>query len=377
MAYDNIIKSNEVVRGKFSLCDTNGTDALRKEFFPLITQNIPIEQGLDFILSHFEEPVWPRTIFTKILGKQYTVYSKQEALARFKQSNLLDCRINAYPDYIAYSGINRQPLNFIFIDIDRCMFETDKEFWMSIKETCRNIEQALRGKPSVLWSGNGVHICQPVQAIVLEKEAIFGQFGQPSQTFLKFGAQFLSNHKSDTNNNPAFKSCMLRIPGSYNSKYIEQNKETAEVKILQRWDRFRPKINPLLYHFYIYLADRKLREFDNMQNTHTESHHSFKGNIIPWIEKLLQTPIDDYRKNAIGLILAPYLINVKKLSYDTALNIINSWLSKCEKLRKLDQNFNYMVRYALKNCVKNEYRPLKFDNLKLKNKTLYDVLRDQ
>jgi hypothetical protein len=32
-----------------------------------------IEEGLDFILSHFEEPIWPRTIFTKTLGKQYTV----------------------------------------------------------------------------------------------------------------------------------------------------------------------------------------------------------------------------------------------------------------------------------------------------------------
>jgi hypothetical protein len=51
--------------------------------------------------------------------------------------------------------------------------------------------------------------------------------------------------------------------------------------------------------------------------------------IIAWIEKLLQTPIDDYRKNAVSLILAPYLINIKKLSYDHALNIINSWLRKC------------------------------------------------
>jgi hypothetical protein len=50
------------------------------------------------------------------------------------------------------------------------------------------------------------------------------QFDQPSQTFLKFAAQFLSNHKSDTNNDPGFRSCLLRIPGSYNSKYVEQNK---------------------------------------------------------------------------------------------------------------------------------------------------------
>ena len=96
----------------------------------------------------------------------------------------------------------------------------------------------------------------------------------------------------------------------------------------------RPKANPLYYHFYIYLADRKLKEFNNMQKNKTESYW---GNTIPWIEKLLQTPIDDFRKNAVNLILAPYLINVKKLSYDAALNIINGWLGKCGKLRQLDQ----------------------------------------
>jgi hypothetical protein len=121
----DIIKNNELVRGKFSLCETKGTDPPRKEFFPPTTS---IEEGLDFIISHFEEPVWPRAIFTKTLGKQYTVYSREKALARFKQSNLLDCRVNAYPDYTVYHGINRQPPNFIFIDIDRCLFRTDREF---------------------------------------------------------------------------------------------------------------------------------------------------------------------------------------------------------------------------------------------------------
>jgi hypothetical protein len=101
----------------------------------------------------------------------------------------------------------------------------------------------------MLWSGNGVYICQPIEAVVLEQESQFAQFDQPSQTFLKFAAQFLSNHKSDTNNNPAFKSCLLRVAGYYNSKYVEQNKE---VKVIQRWNGLRPKANPLYYHFYIY-----------------------------------------------------------------------------------------------------------------------------
>jgi hypothetical protein len=81
-----------------------------------------IEEGLDFILSHLEEPIWPRTIFTKTLGRQYTVYSSKEAIARFKQSNLLDCRVNAYSDYTEFKGINRQSPNFIFIDIDRSLY---------------------------------------------------------------------------------------------------------------------------------------------------------------------------------------------------------------------------------------------------------------
>jgi hypothetical protein len=333
----DMLKNIDVVRGIFSSSyykDTNYRQ--HEEISPLTTQNISIEEGLDFILGHFEEPIWPRTIFTKTLGKQYTVYNKEKALARFKQSNLMDCRINAYPDYISYHGINRQPLNFIFIDIDRCLFGTDKEFWHAVEKTCRNIQEILRGKPTVLWSGNGVHICQPVESIILEQENKFAQFDQPSQTFLKFAAQFLSDHKSDTNNNPTFKSCLLRIPGSYNSKYTEQSKE---VKIIQSWDGFRLKANPLYYDFYIYLADRKLKEFNNMHQT--ESHYTFRGNTIAWIEKLLATPIDDYRKNAVNLILAPYLINVKKVSYDAALNIINSWLNKCAELKQLDQNFEY------------------------------------
>jgi Primase X len=90
-----------------------------------------------------------------------------------------------------------------------------------------------------------------------------------------------------------------------------------------------------------------------MHRIQTESHYTSRGKTIAWIEKLLESPIDDYRKNAVNLILAPYLINVKKLSYDDALNTINNWLSKCGESRQLDQNFDYTVRYALKYSAKN------------------------
>jgi hypothetical protein len=58
---------------------------------------------------------------------------------------------------------------------------------------------------------------------------------------------------------------MLRIPNSINSKSNQQ------VRIVQHWNgianvntttmhRIRPSIRPLLYEFYIYLADLKFNE---------------------------------------------------------------------------------------------------------------------
>jgi hypothetical protein len=154
---------------------------------------------------------------------------------------------------------------------------------------------------------------------------------------------------------------------------LADGSKCVEVKIIQRWNGYRPKISLLLGSFYAYLVDRGITEFQRQKEL--KNNNSIHSGKILWIEKLLQTPIDDYRKNAVSLIIAPYLINIKKLSYDDSLNIINSWLRKCVELKRLDQNFNYMVRYALKYSAKNGQRPLKLDTSKLKNLILYDLLK--
>lgn len=81
-------------------------------------QKIP--ESLEFILNHFEDPQFPRTVSTRATnGKQKNVNSKDEAFARFKQANYIDCRINAFPDYTEHNDKNIQKSNFIFIDLDR------------------------------------------------------------------------------------------------------------------------------------------------------------------------------------------------------------------------------------------------------------------
>lgn len=51
---------------------------------------------------------------------------------------------------------------------------------------------------------------------------------------------------------------------------------------------------------------------------------------------LLQTPIADYRKNAVALVLAPYLIGIRGMPSDEATKVILGWLECCNAVRRLD-----------------------------------------
>ena len=74
-----------------------------------------VQGGLDFILNHLQEPLFPRKIMTKKLGHQVEVSNQEEILEYFKvqqeQCNYEDCRINACPSFTEYHGINRTPIS--------------------------------------------------------------------------------------------------------------------------------------------------------------------------------------------------------------------------------------------------------------------------
>jgi hypothetical protein len=132
-----------------------------------------IEIGLNFILSHLEEPtIFPRTIMTKKLGYQRIVYSKERALEYFIESDFIDCRINAFP---SLKEGTTWPLNLLFIDLDLADFNSSsnnnnkKALKLTLNKTLKNIKEKLNDNnahPSVLWSGNGYHIIY--QYIVLK-----------------------------------------------------------------------------------------------------------------------------------------------------------------------------------------------------------------
>ena len=75
--------------------------------------------------------------------------------------------------------------------------------------------------------------------------------------FIQFAEEYFTDSAADRLHNPTVKSCLVRNPGSINSKCITQG-EDAEVKIIQRWNAVRP-LSSLCLHLSKYgLLEREL-----------------------------------------------------------------------------------------------------------------------
>jgi Primase X len=330
-----------------------------------------IEQGLDFLLGHFKEPVWPRKISTHLTeGRQVLVDSKTETLAWFKRASQLDCKINAYRwrEEWAIELLGQAP-EIIFADLD---FKSSTAFETAVQMTVKNFREKLDGaSPTIIHSGNGYHFIQPVEGVVLETESIFAELCEnPSNKFHRFAEKFLTNNNSDPAHNPTFLSCMLRVPGSINSKNM------AQVRIIQRWDGIRPAINWILRDYRRYLIQERFEEMGTESNR-SHSNYVHQSNKTGWIETLLATSLTDHRKYILWRILAPYLINIKKLSYDEALKVTNDWLDKCGKLRPLNFNKKDRIKANLRAARRVGYLPIAFEKLKEDNKELHTLLSEE
>jgi hypothetical protein len=234
-----------------------------------ITSQDLITEGLDFILSHFNEG-FPRKISTLATENgQFKVDTREEALYFFERTPL-DCKICAFP-YIkrwkGWEGRNRQKPDLLLIDKDLNDFRSKAKLDESLNNTLSRMQDKLGSNtyPSVLWTGHGYHIIQPLDAILLEEESEFSKFYNPSVGFLRFAERYLSSDKADKchNETMAFENCMLRIPGSFNAK-----SELEEVKIIQRWNGCRPSIKKILFPCYLHLQELKIKKLEHQDHKH-------------------------------------------------------------------------------------------------------------
>ena len=379
-------------------------------------------KDIDFIISHFEDTLFPRTMMTKRCNYQFHVNSREEIIQKCLESNLRDCRINAYPSYVKWEkyDIIRYPPNFIFVDLDlenfkkyknpkkmldktlqhtlekiNLTFSNGYEYSSVVKDRTNNQQKNCRYvneiKPTVLWSGNGYHIYLPIRAIVLDEFETFSKTRFPnlfskynhkynnysvSEVFLSFAKVYFTNGKSDPHHRPKYGSCLIRIPNSLNSKCLGKglSKDESKVKVIQKWNGYRPPIQLITKDFRRWLYQEEInRKLQNMKMRKFHSNNlSDNSNFqIQWIEKLLQVGIHDGRKETLRLILAPYLI--KRKSYDESVQILEKWLDKCDKVKRLERGFSPKQRIGT--SLKNSKGYVNLNNLRIKNPWLYDQIQ--
>jgi len=253
----------------------------------------------------------------------------------------------------------------------RDFYNSREKLDRGLNKILRKISKATHGYPTVLWTGNGYHIYQPMDGFVLEEEDRFARLREPqgkdlTSKFMQFAEEFLANKKGDPQHNPTVSSCLVRVPGTMNSKCAR------EVKIVQRWDGQRPPINYLLRDFRRWLINEKMKR-RSIDSKRTRAQVT-NATTISWIERLLQTPIDDYRKFVVWRILSPYLINIRKCPPGEASNMIKNWLNRCNNLRQLDFTPNYTIKYNINSAKRNGYLPISLEKLRIENAYLYNVL---
>jgi len=80
----------------------------------------------------------------------------------------------------------------------------------------------------------------------------------------------------------------------------------------------------------------------------------------------------DHRKRTLELVLAPYLVVIKQLSYNEAYSIIKKWALKCNTLRKLDPSFDYRIKAAINKSIQNGIHPIRIETIMKKHHVWYD-----
>jgi hypothetical protein len=181
-----------------------------------------------------------------------------------------------------------------------------------------------------------------------------------AKKFLLFAERHLTNRKCDMGNHPSLRSCMIRIPYSYNKKCLLQgkSKEQSQVIINYDWNGVRPTIHHLPFEKYLRIQEQKSNYSNN---------HNYRNNgSIKYIEKLLNTKPTQGRKRIFALIICPYLVNIKKSSFE-----------ECEKTI-IDYFDGYiprqLIQYKIGEIQNKGFLPYSLKNMRENDPELHDVV---
>ena len=287
------------------------------------------------------------------------------------------------PGFTEYQGINLTAPSFIIIDLDLKDFESQEMLDKILRKTLNKINKIFHGaQPTVLWTGGGYHIYQPIRGFVLEEIDRFACFIDPNKKdltsrFMQFAEDYFTDKKSDSQHRPS-----SQIMSYSNTRHNQLEIQPRSANCTEDGMGIRPPIQCLLRDFRTWLVAEKIN--DKREKKNVWKHRNFKNfgysrtDTIPWIGKLLQTPIADHRKYAIWRILMPYLFNIKKLSDPEVISIVQTWLDSCAAVRPLDFNSKYLIRQNIKNSKHtHRYLPIGFSKLSSENQELFNIISEK
>jgi hypothetical protein len=364
------------------------------------TQNLAerqqlVKQGIDMLLNLFDMVYWqnlfPRKMATAASqGKQFTVYNKEEIFKKCVAAHYKDCRLNAYPirgdrdlelGYLAPS--------ILFIDIDKSD-KTEEELVIILEETLAKIKEVLGISPLVLYTGNGYHIyigmkVRPLYTHLDLMERCRQLGTEPNKEFLRFAGRYFTNGRSDPQRDHGIsqKSALLRIPFTLNGKCLEDGRDPL-VKVVQKHSAESAQLTEDLFlDFQLHVADMwmsRLKEQQRIVYDEDDDDENWDLNNededwddddveeyhgkIPWIERLLNTPISKNRYICLFHIIGPYLRHTLELSKSDARAKMIEWLQSCNQRTRVT-NMQGKLTGALSGLAR--FAPWKLETLRRKN----------
>jgi hypothetical protein len=211
-----------------------------------------VKQNIRFILSHFEEPIFPRTITARSTACDATqlkvVYNEEEMLRTYEQSKFIDCRVSIYRSSLArqkcHDHQNPQVADLIIFNVNVQADIHESAQIKALYAILQSITGILTGKPTILRSMGSFHIYQPIEPHPLEEikkfmDHIIRQYPE-LQLISNFPEQIFDSYPQEEQlHNPS----MLLIPCTFDLN-IEKRKEEddEEIMLIQKWDGYRPRM---------------------------------------------------------------------------------------------------------------------------------------
>lgn len=221
------------------------------------TRKEKIRKGIKFILGHFKEPVFPRTISStnSHYGSKFKiVYNKNEMLRAYENSNFIDCRVSVNPPLNDSKEIDTASADLITFDLYKSVFMRESAQIKALYAILQAFRKILL-RPTVLWSGNAFYMCQPIEPYPIQQIEKFRDHVIKQYPLLRFPEQdFVGCELDPCHKQGSYNPSMLMIAGTLNSNCIVKSKDGGaqyqEVKIIQTWDEHIPKIDSSLYQYF-------------------------------------------------------------------------------------------------------------------------------